>query len=58
MELRTPLTKVFRCKYHITFKDNSEDYISEDDIDMIDVIYIQLNPVKSYPQGGWEIGPS
>ena len=23
-----------------------------------DTIGIQLNPVKSYPQGEWEIGPS
>ena len=25
------------CHYHITFKDNSEYHIGEDDVDMIDV---------------------
>ena len=26
------------CKYHVIFKDDSEDYIAEDDIDMVEVI--------------------
>lgn len=26
------------CKYHVAFEDSSEDYIGEDDIDMVDVI--------------------